>query len=318
MNFIDWLPTNLNLGSDLQTQILGTLLIFAVLWLLRLIILQFINYRVEDIRTRYYWRKFSTYTVVILGIALASPVWLTGIQSLATFLGLAAAGVVIALQDVLANFTGWMFILTRRPFEVGDRVQIGNLAGDVIDIRIFEFSVLEIGNWVDADQSTGRILHIPNGKVFKEALANFNKGFEYIWHEIPVFITFESNWEKAKTTLEEIVTRDAAPLSPDAAEKLKRATNRYLIRYSHLTPTVYTKVGESGVILTIRYLCDPRRRRSSEQAIWEGILRAFAQHDDIEFAYPTQRFYQRQAKNQHTLETINPLAAGPQPPPPTG
>lgn len=295
MTIIDWLSVNI-LGSNLQSQILSSIIIFVVLWLLRLIIVQLINYRVEDIRTRYYWRKFSTYTVVILGIILISPLWLTGIQSLATFLGLAAAGVVVALQDVLANFAGWVFILTRRPIEVGDRIEIGDFAGDVVDIRIFEFTMLEIGNWVDADQSTGRILHIPNGKIFKEPVANFTKGFEYIWHEIPVLITFESNWEKAKTILEDIVNHDAASLSADASEQIRQATNRYLIRYSHLTPTVYTKVSASGVLLTIRYLCNPRRRRSSEQTIWENILRAFAQHHDIEFAYPTQRFYQRRAE----------------------
>ncbi len=294
----DWLTTNFNLSPELQSQILDTIIIVVTLWLLRIIILQIVNYQVADIRSRYHWRKFSTYIAVILGIVLVGPLWLIGLQSLATFFGLAVAGIVIALQDVLANFAGWVFILMRRPFEVGDRIQIQEQAGDVVDIRIFEFTVLEIGNWVDADQSTGRVLHIPNGKVFKETLANFNKGFEYIWNEIPVLITFESNWEKAKPLLEEIVNRDAAPLSADAPEKIKRAANRYMIMYAHVTPTVYTGVKANGVLLTIRYLCNPRRRRSSEQLLWENILRAFAEHDDIEFAYPTQRFYQRHMESQ--------------------
>ena len=67
--------------------------------------------------------------------------------------------------------------------------------------RIFMFTLMEIGNWVDADQSTGRVIHIPNGKVFKEVLANYSKGFQYIWNEIPVLVTFESNWKKAKEIL---------------------------------------------------------------------------------------------------------------------
>jgi small-conductance mechanosensitive channel len=77
--------------------------------------------------------------------------------SVVTYLGLVSAALVIALQDPITNFVGWVFIISRRPFEIEDRIQIGEDAGDVIDIRFFQFSLNEIGNWVDADQSTGRI-----------------------------------------------------------------------------------------------------------------------------------------------------------------
>ena len=94
--------------------------------------------------------------------------------------------------------------MSRKPFKVGDRIEIDQITGDVIDIRIFQFSVVEVGNWIDADQSTGRIVQVPNSKVLREALANYQIGFEYIWHEIPVLITFESDWKKAKGLLQKI------------------------------------------------------------------------------------------------------------------
>jgi small-conductance mechanosensitive channel len=165
------------------------------------------------------------------------------------------------------------------------------LAGDVVDLRIFQFTLLEIGNWVDADQSTGRIIHIPNGKVFTEVLANYSKGFQYIWNEIPVLITFESNWEKAKEILQKIGSKHAEHLSESAKKKLRDAARKFLIFYSKLTPTVYTSVKDSGVLLTMRYLCEPRRRRGSEHAIWEDILCEFNKCPDYDFAYPTQRFF---------------------------
>lgn len=202
-----------------------------------------------------------------------------------------SAGLAIALKDPLTNIAGWLFITARKPFSVGDRVQIGDHAGDVIDIRLFQFTLLEIRNWVDADQSTGRIIHLPNGKVFLEAQANFSRGFQYIWNEVPVLITFESNWEKAKSILEKIVNEHAEHLSKSAEKKVKEATKKYLITYMHLTPIVYTSVRDSGVLLTMRYLCDPRKRRSSEHEIWEDTLTGFALNVDIDFAYPTQRFY---------------------------
>jgi small-conductance mechanosensitive channel len=228
--------------------------------------------------------------------------WLEDIQSTAVFLGLVSAGLAIALKDPLTNLVGWIFILWRRPFVVGDRIQIGQLAGDVIDQRILQFTLLEIGNWVAADQSTGRVIHNPNGKVFTEALANYTTGFEYIWNEIPVRVTFESQWEKAKDILQEIADRHATHLSQEAADHIRLAARRFMIMYSKLTPIVYTGVEENGVLLTIRYMCDPRKRRPSEHAIWEDVLRAFDEQPDIEFAYPTQRFYYRRTEVQQVSE----------------
>ena len=179
----------------------------------------------------------------------------------------------------------------RRPFSVGDRIQVGDVRGDVIDQRIFMFSLMEIGNWVDAEQSTGRVVHVPNGKVFQEPLANYTEGFAYIWNEIAVLLTFESNWEDAKKILNEIANRHGDEPTGAAAEQIKRAASTKLIIIKHLTPIVYTSVRDSGVLLTVRYLCNTRRRRGSEQNIWEDVLRAFAKRDDIDFAYPTQRHY---------------------------
>lgn len=299
-NAWEWTRSTLNLNAELQSKLLNSLLVILALWLLRLVILFWVDRRVEDDGLRYQWRKTSTYIVVPLGVALLFRIWIEELQPLATFLGLFSAGVAVALRDPLVDLAGWTFILWRRPFEVGDRIQIGEHAGDVVDLRIFQFTLLEIGGWVAADQSTGRILHIPNGKVFRDVLANYSKGFEYIWNEIPVLVTFESDWEKAKDLLQTIADRHAAHLSASAEERARRATRRFMIRYATFTPTVYTRVESSGVRLTVRYLCEPRRRRSSAQAIWEDVLRTVAEHDDIEFAYPTQRFYDRRLESSQT------------------
>lgn len=288
------------LGLSLATQDKLLLSIFAILivWLLRRILLRIAIRRIEDLRIQYQWRKTSSYIAFAIDILLVGRIWIEGFQSIATYLGLLSAGLVIALKDPVANLAGWAFIMWRKPFEVEDRIQIGEHAGDVIDQRIFEFTLLEIGNWVDADQSTGRVIHIPNGKVFTEVLANYSKGFQHIWHEIPVLITFESNWSKAKEILQQIANERAEHLSKSAKKKIKEATHKFLIFYSKLTPIVYTSVKDSGVLLTIRYLCEPRGRRGSEQAIWEDILLEFAKCDDIDFAYPTQRFYNNQLERK--------------------
>ena len=239
----------------------------------------------------YRWRKTSSSIAFFLGLFVIGRTWFEGFQSISTFLGLVSAGIAIALRDPIVNLAGWVFIVWRRPFQVGDRIQIGEHTGDVIDLRVFQFSLLEVGNWVEAEQSTGRIIHVPNGQVFTATQANYTQGFQYIWNEIPVLVTFESNWQKSKEILQEIGTRHAQQLTRSAEQRIREAARRYMIYYSALTPTVYTSVRDSGVLLTIRYLCEPRQRRGTAQSIWEDILREFAQHDDIDFAYPTQRFY---------------------------
>lgn len=278
-------------GAALQNVLL-TFAVVVGLLLARTMILKVINRQINEPAVVYRWAKVLGYVLALLGLVLLALIWLDNPGTLVTSISLLSAALVIALQDPITNIVGWLFIIWRRPFEVGDRIQIGSEdAGDVIDLRVFQFTLMELGNWVDADQSTGRILHIPNRKVFSDPIANFNKGFGYIWNEMPVLVTFESDWRKAKDLLQTIGERHAAHLSEAASAQARQAARRYMIRSGKLTPIVYTRVKDSGVRLTLRYLCEPQQRRSSEEAIWEEILDAF--HDDptIEFAYPTQRIY---------------------------
>jgi small-conductance mechanosensitive channel len=104
-------------------------------------------------------------------------------------------------------------------------------------------------------------------------------------------VTFESNWQKAKEILTEIVNEHAASLTKAAEKKLLEATKKYMILYSRLTPIVYTKVKDNGIQFSMRFLITPHRRRTAEQAIWEDILTQFSKNEDIQLAYPTQRIY---------------------------
>jgi small-conductance mechanosensitive channel len=278
-------------NHDLISKLIASLVVILILIILKYIVLKFVYRRTDDVRIRYTWRKSASYIVSILGILILGRIWFVGFQSLTTYLGLVSAGIAIALKDPLVNMAAWVFIIWRRPFTVGDRVEIGSYRGDVIDLRLFQFTLMEIGNWVDADQSTGRVIQIPNGKVFTEMLANYSKGFRFLWNEVGVLVTYESDWQKAKEILLEIATRHSEHLTAAAEQKVREASARLMIFYRTLTPTVYTSVKGSGIMLTIRYLCEPRNRRGTEQAMWEDILTAFAACDNIDFAYPTQRFY---------------------------
>lgn len=266
-------------------------IVISVLWLLRFLLVRWVMNHTDDVRKRYMWQKTSKYVITFIGIILLAGIWSHGMHDIATFIAVFSAGVAIALRDIIANFAAWAFIIWVRPLEVGDRIQLGGHSGDVVDTGLFHITLMEIGNWVNSDQSTGRIIYIPNNRIFSDTLANYSKGFQYIWNEIPVLVTFESDWRKAKNILIDISRKHTENLSEEAQKHVLEASKRFLIYYSKLTPTVYTTVVDSGVLLTIRYLCEPRRRRGSQEVIWEDILEAFSHCDDIDFAYPTQRFY---------------------------
>ncbi len=203
-DIINWLGAYLGIDPAAQRKLFISFGIVVSLWVIHRLLLSNVVQRIKTADRRYQWKKALGYTFTTIGILSISLVWIEGIQSAATYLGLVSAGLAIALKDPITDIVAWIFILWRKPFEVGDRIEIGAHAGDVVDQRVFLFSMMEIGNWVDADQSTGRILHIPNGMIFTSPVANFTHGPKYIWNEIPVLITFESDWEKAKGILQEI------------------------------------------------------------------------------------------------------------------
>ncbi len=295
-----------NVGMDLRS-IVAVILIVSCLFILKFVILRLVWSKTDDTETRYRARKtVNSIFFISLVIIIVMLLFKAG-DKIATYFGFLTVGLSLALQDIIKSIAGWIFIMGRRLFSVGDRIEIGDFKGDVIDIRLFHFSLMEIGNWVDADQSTGRVIHVPNNIILQKTVSNFGQGFQFIWNEIPILVTFESDWRKAKYLAMKIVSKHAQDTSKEAKKKMKEASKQFMIIYKNLTPTVYTSVKNSGVMLTIRYLVDPRSRRTSEEKIWEDILDAFEQRSNIEFAYPTQRFYNNETehtKSPNKIESI--------------
>ncbi|UCG51053.1 MAG: mechanosensitive ion channel [Candidatus Latescibacterota bacterium] len=289
--FADWSQRFLGVSPTVVERIAWSILAWLIYLALRVVVSAVVDRRVSDVGKKYLLAKSFNYILGFAVIIVTMIIWFGNVTGWAAYLGILSAGLAIALQDPVTNLAGWIFITVRKPFGVGDRIQIGEHRGDVIDMRLFQFTLVEIGNWVDADQSTGRIIHIPNGWVFKHSTANYTAGFNFIWNELPITITFESNWEKAKQILTDIAARHSILEDREAQEQVRRAARKYLIYFQHLTPIVWTSVADNGVTLTVRYICEPRKRRSSEGAIWEEVLRGFGSADDIDFAYPTTRFY---------------------------
>jgi small-conductance mechanosensitive channel len=282
-------------SPDSTFQLVESLLVVLLMVLARAFFTRVINARIDDPATRYRWRKNISYLLTFIAVMVIGRIWFEGIGSLATFLGLLSAGIAIALREPLTDLAGWLFILSQKTFAVGDRIQVGGIQGDVIDIRAMKFTLLEIGNWVDADQSTGRVVHLPNHRIFNSDIFNYTADFEFIWNEIGITVTFESDWRKAKGIIQQVADESLKDFAKTAEKEIRKATQSYLIHFNYLTPNVYTSVVPNGVRLTLRYLTHPRTRRSTTQTVWEQLLDRFNAEENIDFAYPTTRFYTPQA-----------------------
>jgi len=280
-------------SMGLHDRLFDSALAFAFFVLLHWALVRIFLRIPHEKQKEFLWRKAATYCSVFVLVLLLAFVWLRDFHSLSTFIGLLSAGLAIALKDPITNIAGWLFILVRKPFETGDRVQVGNYAGDVIDIDIFQFTLMESGTaGVSKDMRTGRLIKISNSTVFTEPQVNFTKGlFEYIWNVIEVCVTFESDWKKARTILEEIVATESEDRGRRAKETMGKASEKYMVLDMGLDPRVLAAIGDNGVTLTAVYLCDPLSRRLSSSRVSEQLLERFSGEGDITFAYNTQRSF---------------------------
>ena len=286
---LESLSRGLLLDSVSWSRIGLTVIILIFVWLLRRTVQRAVQNLIEDRDLQYRWHKVISYVTWMIAFLFIAYIWVDGLRQVGTFLGLLTAGLAIALKDIIIDFVGWFVILTKSTFKIGDRIQVGENSGDVIDISILHFTLLEVGKWAEGGQSTGRLILIPNAKVLTEHVSNYTAEFPYLWTEIPVTISFESDWRKAKQMFRSIVQEKTEEISEQVQDFLKRNPGKTLISYDVVTATVYTSVSDHGICLTLRFLAEPRKRREAHEILWEAVLGVIDGESDIDLAYPTRR-----------------------------
>ena len=275
--------------SPVAWNVTVSVITIIIFYLLATLICRVINRRIEDVKKKYNARKATFYVATLLMLLSMSIIWIRNISQLTVVLSVLSAGLVVALQEVILCIAGWFIIVFRKPFDTGDRIEIGGHKGDVIDIGFLQTSLLEIGNWVVEDQSTGRVFHIPNSMVFRHAAFNYTRDFEFIWNEIKVVVTFESDWERAREIILNPAQKEADRIKKEVDRLIRRMATQYLIYYEKLTPIVYVKIVGYGVELSLRYLTEAKKRRSTQDEISRKILDDFAKEHHVNFAYDTLR-----------------------------
>lgn len=215
----------------------------------------------------------------MLGIILVVRLWFEWFQSVLTVLSLVAAALTIVSKELILNFMAYGIIIWRGLFNVGDRIQIGQHAGDVTEIGPSYFSIAEIGNWISSDEPTGRLLKMPNSRILTEPVANYTRGLSLIWNEVAVELSFNSNLRKAHELLSGIARTHTHQFSEEEADTVRSSSEE--IMFTSTEPDVFSRIQDGKLTLSVRYLCKFHKRRMTEQAIWDDILQQFTSENDV-------------------------------------
>jgi small-conductance mechanosensitive channel len=288
------LPPLLEQWRDVYAQDLGQkILLFlgfaAFLYFLARLARRLVSDQVEDVNRRHAIRKGIGYAFMALLLLFAVALFADSLSGFGTVLGLMLAGIAVALQDVLKSMVGWLYLSTRSGVEVGSRIEVAGVTGDIIDIGVLKTTVLEVGNLVFGRQSTGRLITIPNYHMLSANVTFSGPVNPFVWQEVRVVVPFDSDWRRAEAILRETGDELHAEIQPELQAGFRRLEQRYAFKYGTLTPIVYVTLGTAGVELTLRFLTSIRNRRGSEDHVGRRLLTAFAAEPNVHFAYPTTR-----------------------------
>lgn len=256
----------------------------------------YVVYRiVRDILRRRISDKTHFYTIRMLvrnafffaGGVVVLIIWLGLGSNFTVAMGILGAGIAFASQEVIGSFAGYLNIVTGSIYRIGDRVRIGDVVGDVMDITIMRTTVMEIGEWVRADQYTGRIVTVANRAVFAGPVHNYTQHWGYVWDEISLPFTYESNWRLAGEIMLAHAREYTADLYQDATERLQDVMARYPLQQTQVEPTLYLAMTDNWIEMTLRYVVRARARRNVRAQLHRELLQHFEAEDTIHVASAT-------------------------------
>jgi small-conductance mechanosensitive channel len=276
------------INEPVVTNLFSTALVLTATYLIFSVIIgMFLVRRIADLKTRYTANKAISVLSIVFIIAVCLQIWVTDTSSLIVSYGIIGAALAFALQDMFKNFVGGFLIIISSMFRVGDRISIDDKFGDVMDIGIMSTTLMEIRGWVSGDQPSGRLLFIPNGFVMNHALYNYTRDHSFVWDEISIPLTYDSDWKLAKDLILGIVTKETASMTKQADEEIERIGETYYLPKKVVDPSAYITLTDNWITLDVRYISDARSRRPLRARMSELILTAIEKEDRITISSTT-------------------------------
>ncbi|APV43479.1 Small-conductance mechanosensitive channel [Dehalogenimonas formicexedens] len=255
----------------LQRALSSGLTLAGLYLVFKLILEEAVARSISEIASRFNFRRvMSAFFFIGAAIALTN-IWINA-QNLLVAYGLIGAGVALALQDLFKNLAGGLMLFTRGTYRIGDRVEVNSKKGDVIDIGLLNTTLLEIGEWVGGDQPTGRLCQIPNGFILSHAVHNYTRDHHFIWDEINIPLTYDSDWHLALDTILKLVTIETKAATTEAQDSFSRLAGRYFLPGNAGAPSIFVTLTDNWINLTVRYISEVRNRRETRDRLNRLIL----------------------------------------------
>ena len=258
----------LSLTAKLIYAILGVLLIRSAFRLLERTLPPRFGYGDH----RYRVRKMVTTAGYIIILIFLAALFADHLKNVGFAVGFLGAGVIVALQDVIASFGGFIVIGFSNLYRVGDRVQVNEIKGDVVDISVMRTTVMETGNWVSRDLYNGRIARIPNSTVLKGLVFNYSQGFRFVWDEIKVRLTSGSDHQQTREMLLRVAKETVSDYLAEAQGSWKQMVENYRIENRLLEPTVTLEASDGSLEFSLIYIVNYTTRTKVRDQLFTKIV----------------------------------------------
>jgi small-conductance mechanosensitive channel len=257
--------------GKLIAAVVGLVVVIAVVRLFQRSLTRY----VKDSDTRYRLRKFVTIIGYLAGILILAIIFSDRLGRLTVAFGVAGAGIAFALQEVIASIAGWVAVALGRFYRTGDRIQLGGIKGDVIDIGLLRTTLMECGDWVKGDLYNGRIVRVANSFVFKEPVFNYSADFPFLWDEIVVPVKYGSDRRMAKEIFYHVLNEVVGEYAVYAQNAWKEIVKKYMIEAAKVEPSVTLMANENWMEFNLRYVVDYKERRAKKDAIFDRVIEEF-------------------------------------------
>ncbi len=256
-------------------------LVWLVAWGLGALVSVILKQRSQRVA---FWARqgVHVFSAAFLLVGLCS-IWFDDPARLATAFGLVTAGLAFALQRVITSLAAYLVILRGKTFNVGDRIVMGGVRGDVIELGFIQTTIMEMGQppavqnadpamWVRARQYTGRMVTLTNDKIFETPVYNYTREFPFIWEEMLIPITYEADMARAETIILDAVRKHTLRFAEIGDEALKELERRYFVLRSQFEPQVFVRLTDNWVELSVRFITRDHDIRQLKDKLSREIL----------------------------------------------
>lgn len=277
----------LGLNDESLRKLLLTIAVLGIAFALRAAFGVVVGGHTTMSRKKFWFRKTVRLGIGAVATLLVLSIWFDSANRLATFTGLIAAGAAFASQNAVLSVAGYFVIVFGKMFDIGDRIELGTVRGDVLDIGLFKTTVMEMGvpnalqpdprHWIHSRQHTGRVVTITNSEVFKNPTYNYTRNFEFLWEELQIPLRYDGDLDSAEAIVLDAVREVTHDTLAEGRRALTRMQERYLVQAGDLEPQTYVRLTDSWIELSVRFLVNARGTRSTKDQIVRRILRGFRQ-----------------------------------------